>query len=324
MYTYDVILAAYNGEKFIEQQIDSILNQSVQPQHIFIRDDASSDNTCVILNKFNNIKNITIIRGEYNLGYVKNFECLVSKTTSDIVFFSDQDDVWLPNKAEILLSELYNNESSTTVFSDAYIVSEDLVEIGYLWWQVGFSLNKNNIRNILNGNYVTGATMAVKREFLVSLIPFPNDVPHDFYIAFTSLLKNSLLPVDEKLIKYRQHSLNVIGIKKRSFIWRFFNAFGRDAVNKRLRSYIEKQQLLDKGVKENPDALNDFIQCYHMYMSIVRFFYCDKIKSSQNWYASTETALYKKLKAYFSFSSTKKTIMNVYDFVFIKIHKNKV
>ena len=97
----DVLLATYNGEKYLKEQIDSILNQTYQNIHLIISDDCSKDETQKILKEYKEKDDrITVYIQEQNLGYIKNFEFLLEKVESDYYMLSDQDDVWLPEKIE--------------------------------------------------------------------------------------------------------------------------------------------------------------------------------------------------------------------------------
>ena len=97
----DVLLATYNGEKYLKEQIDSILNQTYQNINLIISDDNSNDSTRKILEEYKKIDNrIKIYLQDKNLGYIKNFEFLLTKVESNYYMLSDQDDVWLPEKIE--------------------------------------------------------------------------------------------------------------------------------------------------------------------------------------------------------------------------------
>ena len=104
----DILLATYNGEKYVQEQIESILNQTYKNIHLIISDDVSTDGTREILKQYEENKNITIYYQSQNLGYIKNFEFLISKVENNIYMLSDQDDVWLPEKIEKTSIFMYN------------------------------------------------------------------------------------------------------------------------------------------------------------------------------------------------------------------------
>ena len=94
----DVLMATYNGEKYLKEQIDSILNQTYQNIHLIISDDCSTDGTRNILKEYEENEKITVFYQENNQGYVKNFEFLLKQVSSELYMFADQDDFWLPEK----------------------------------------------------------------------------------------------------------------------------------------------------------------------------------------------------------------------------------
>lgn len=213
---YDVVLATYNGSRYIKEQLDSIIEQTVPPKNIYIRDDLSNDDTIKVLSHYRALPMIKFLESSTNLGYIKNFETLAKATSSDIVFFCDQDDFWFPNKAEILLSK-FNNDIDL-VFSDAEVTDERLCFQSYLFDLNGLNKNGFSIRSLFMNNFVTGATMAIKRSFLLKNMPFPNSIPHDFYLATSALIQNRVGYVQQPLIQYRQHNNNVIGVRRSSFV----------------------------------------------------------------------------------------------------------
>jgi rhamnosyltransferase len=211
---YDVILAAYNGGEFIREQLDSILNQTIPPQNIYVRDDLSNDCTTKILSEYQYCTIVKVLDSDTNLGYIKNFEILSRATKSKVVFFSDQDDYWFANKAETMLAAFDSN--TNLVFSDAEVTDQYLKFKSYLFDLNGFNVNGLSINSLFINNFVTGATMAVRRRFLLENLPFPKSIPHDFYLATSALVDTSVRFVDEPLIKYRQHEKNVIGVQRTS------------------------------------------------------------------------------------------------------------
>lgn len=218
-----IVMCTYNGEKYIEEQLNSIINQTVIPDEIIIQDDCSTDNTEKIISKFmkENYKKTSIIfdKNEKNLGYFKNFEKAIKKAKNDIIFLSDQDDVWVNNKIEIILEQFYNNKNIGFVFSNAYLVNSKLEKLHQDFWKGKHFSDKVNkqLKILLKQNVVTGATMAFKKEFSHLFLPFPEDGVHDYWISLV-LVSNNIpgLFIDKKLIYYRQHENNAIGgIKKK-------------------------------------------------------------------------------------------------------------
>ena len=122
----DVLLATYNGEKYLKEQIDSILNQTYQNINLIISDDNSNDSTRKILEEYKKIDNrIKTYLQDKNLGYIKNFEFLLTKVESNYYMLSDQDDVWLPEKIEKSMKTL-KEKNADLVFGDLEVVDEKL------------------------------------------------------------------------------------------------------------------------------------------------------------------------------------------------------
>ena len=218
----DVLMATYNGEKYLEEQINSILNQTYKNIRLIISDDCSKDNTREILKQYEeNDDRIKVYYQEENLGYIKNFEFLLNKVENEIYMLSDQDDVWLPQKIEKSY-ELLKQESADLVFGDLEVVDENLNTI-YSSFGDFMLLNKkiNKYINSYKLNYlyncVTGCTVLSKKEFIDKILPFPvtsKYVAHDHWIGIGISLNGKVAYMKEKYIKYRQHGNNEIGTDK--------------------------------------------------------------------------------------------------------------
>ena len=124
----DVLLATYNGEKYLKQQIESILNQTYKNIHLIISDDCSTDQTRKILKRYERRENVTIYYQEQNLGYIRNFEFLLKKVSNELYMLSDQDDVWEKEKIEKSVAKL-EKENLDLVFGDLEVVDENLKTI---------------------------------------------------------------------------------------------------------------------------------------------------------------------------------------------------
>lgn len=213
-----VAVCTYNGEAYIEEQINSILNQSVKVDEIIIGDDGSVDNTLFIIEKLLKDSKIRykVIRNKMNLGYRKNFENAILNTTGQIVFLCDQDDIWMENKVEVMLAHFTDNPQCLLCFSNAYLVNEELEKLPLsLWDGVHYNKNRNKFLSwwelFLSGYYVTGATMAIRKELFDKAYPFSNIWQHDGWLAMYAAIYNGIEEEPMKLIKYRQHGNNQIG-----------------------------------------------------------------------------------------------------------------
>ena len=242
-----VALCTYNGEKYIEEQISSILNQSVPVDEIVVCDDGSADNTLTIIDGFQSRSktNIRIYRNEKQLGVCANFQKAVDLCTGDIIFLSDQDDVWHPDKVKIICEWFDNNPQKNVVFTNAYLIDDagQLIPDDSLWRRVKFSRTEQFWFNygfalevFIRGNVAVGGTMAIRenRKTFCSVIS-ETPIYHDKIIAVDALIDNSLGYITKPLIQYRLHDLQISGlatmpIQRISAIRPFWYFVGREYV----------------------------------------------------------------------------------------------
>ena len=131
----DILLATYNGQKYLNEQLDSILNQTYNNFRLIISDDASSDDTKKILEEYKKKDSrIEVYYHEENLGYVKNFEFLLSKVENEFYALADQDDIWLQNKIENAVKSL-NENNADLYFCDLLLINDEGKEIGNSFWK---------------------------------------------------------------------------------------------------------------------------------------------------------------------------------------------
>jgi len=214
--TVDILLATYNGSKYVEEQLNSILNQTWDDFNLIISDDCSTDETRSILAEYDGQSNVTIYYQKSNLGYKKNFEFLTSKITSEYCMFSDQDDVWESNKIEEMMKVMMSGKYSL-VYCDLKIVDQNLNEIHPSMIRFMNKLqqcNFNDFRSITIDNVVSGCALLTKKEIIDKAVPFANSpFVHDWWLAVIATQVGSIFYLDKALVKYRQHVNNVIGIK---------------------------------------------------------------------------------------------------------------
>ena len=245
----DILMATYNGEKYVTEQIESILNQDYKDINLIISDDCSKDNTREILKGYENKDSrITVFYQEENLGYVKNFEFLLKQVKSDYFMLSDQDDVWLPEKVSKSF-EYLKEQNAELVFSDLTVVNEKLEEIhpsfNELMKYTKKALKYDDYRLQFLYNCVTGCTLLSKSKYLQNVLPVPDNskyVIHDFWIPLIISFKGKIKYLNEPLIKYRQHGNNQVGAK--------MTGMGYKSLDEMRKHFIEvKLEIFDTYVK---------------------------------------------------------------------------
>ena len=201
-----VCVAAFNGEKYIEEQILSVLGNLDSQDEIIISDDGSSDRTRRIVDDLaEKDRRIRIIDGPRK-GLIKNFENAIVHSKGDIIFLCDQDDVWKDNKVKTVL-DIFGNTDCTLVMHDACIVDSNLKISGCSFFEFK-KCKKGYWRNLIKNSYI-GCCMAFKRSILDYAIPFPDNIPmHDQWIGLLSERVGKVEFCNEQLLLYRRHSNN--------------------------------------------------------------------------------------------------------------------
>lgn len=224
----DILLASYQGARYIKDQIQSILNQTYPFIHIWIRDDGSTDNTPQILEQIASFypDRITLLPFHKNLGVRGNFSELMAYSKSPYIMFSDQDDIWLPNKIELSLQAIKKLEAlhdphlPLLVHTDLSVVKHDLSIIKNSFWEYAkLNPSATSLNRLLTQNVLTGCTMILNRSLLNKALPIPSRaIMHDWWIALTAAAFGHICHVDQPTMLYRQHHSNGIGAKKNSLL----------------------------------------------------------------------------------------------------------
>ena len=205
-----VCIPTYNGEKFIYQQIISILSQINSDDEIIISDDGSTDKTLDIIKSFNDdrlkIFYNNKIKSKYSFNLTtQNLQNALLKARGEIIFLADQDDVWIDNKIERCINYLKNGYD--LILHDCAIVDQNnnLIDKSY------FKLNNSTpgiFNNIVKNSYL-GCCMAINKKVLNYALPFPKDIPHDIWIGLIAEQFTKVKFLQEILINYRRHGNNL-------------------------------------------------------------------------------------------------------------------
>lgn len=217
-----IAMASYNGERYIEAQLSSIVDQTLCPLEIIIVDDASTDHTVQKIEHFRDRSPIpiTLIRAERNQGSTASFAQAIAACAGDWIALADQDDVWLPHKLEKLQSKAEENNWDA-IFSDAEFVDNKLKSL-HSQLLVNSRLTPSMRAQFLQGkglapllryNVATGATMMFRKRWRHLILPIAPDWIHDYWIALLIASIGKIGVYNEPLILYRQHDNNQIGAK---------------------------------------------------------------------------------------------------------------
>lgn len=242
MYHFSVVICTYNGEKFIKEQLESILNQTKGIEEIIVCDDGSTDGTLAIVKKVfseNEFTRYQIFGPQQTRGVAANFLRGMKASKGDYVFCCDQDDVWLRDKVSIFAKAI-ESSNKQLYFSDGYIVESDLSRRGYsLWDSLNFSIKllekKPMLDILLNRCVVTGAAMAVSRELINQIDEIPDCWLHDGWFAAVAACNESIQAIDKKTFLYRQHGGNVVGASSDSYLGRMKSWVHNISDQKRIR-----------------------------------------------------------------------------------------
>jgi glycosyltransferase involved in cell wall biosynthesis len=224
-----VALCTYNGQRYISQQLDSILTQSCPPDEVVISDDDSSDSTLDILRKYKQRypEIIKLNSNSNNMGITKNFEKCIKLCNGELIALSDQDDIWKEKKLEKQVKSIKKHDA-TLVFHDSEISDENLNPIGSRWDSISYNSGtarkpESAIRKLCKINYVTGGTIMFDSSLREYITPIPESWMHDYYIAINAALFGRLYDIDEKLHFWRQHQNQHTPIPPTSYAQRVIN-----------------------------------------------------------------------------------------------------
>ncbi len=214
-YRISVALCTFNGAQFVGQQLESILNQSRLPDELIICDDASTDDTIDIVGSIaaGRLSTIHIIQNEKRLGCVKNFEKAIKYTTGDIIFLSDQDDVWFKEKIFTMMSPFVESDEVGLVYSDAILTNTVLKPTGHTLFGCRKKmklLEKRLPHQMVRGVGINGCTMAFRsclKDFVLPIFE-SEGWGHDHWIAFIAYAVMDSSPIDKPLMYYRRHAHN--------------------------------------------------------------------------------------------------------------------
>jgi glycosyltransferase involved in cell wall biosynthesis len=199
-------MATYNGERFLAEQLTSILSQLSDGDEVIVVDDASRDGTLAIVDSFGD-RRVRLLRQECNQGILKTFERALGEAKGEIVFLADQDDVWRADKVAKVTAMFSSHPGTSLILSDYAIIDakgDTVLESRFKTERFHPGVLRTLVRNQYHG-----CAMAFRRSILEYCLPFPTDTPmHDMWIGMVSQFAGKVALIDEPLVFYRRHDRN--------------------------------------------------------------------------------------------------------------------
>ena len=281
----EILLATYNGEKYLKQQLDSLLSQTFSEYRILIRDDGSTDATISILEEYKKIysdKIILVNDSEKCGSATSNFMQLAKVATADYIMYCDQVDVWFPEKIERTMNKMrelekrYGKEMPILVFATYQSVNSELKVIGDS--ERGSQIEKKNtdLNTLIVQNCVTGCLMMVNRALNEKMGDYHKDIlMHDWWAALIASSMGIICHIPDILMFYRQHDNNVVGsVNVKSFKYRI-NKICDKNTKKMVYRYRDQMQLFYSRYNrylnaEKEQIVSNFISIYSQKSKFVR------------------------------------------------------
>lgn len=260
-----ICLCTYNGAPYLTEQLASLASQRWLPDEVVISDDGSRDGTLDLLERWaaSAPTRVLIERRADPVGHVANLQSALRRASSDFVFICDQDDRWSPEKVQRLALVLEDTPEVAGAFCDSALIDGASGPVaGSLWHTLRFGsaeqaaiASGRGLKVLLRRNVVAGHALALRRDRLDLLLPFPEIDHADWWLALGLLLDGGLVPLNEQLVEYRLHSGNTVGLRSRTSVaWRI-------ASTSPIARSKGDAALLDELVRRfdsfRPDSLND-------------------------------------------------------------------
>lgn len=203
-----ILVAMYNGSRFIVEQLESILAQIAPEDELLVLDDQSTDDSYAIAKAMEaRHPGLKVIRSEQNGGVVKTFEALISLATKDIIFLCDQDDIWIAGRKGQMLAAMRDDLAVAVLANSSIYVDGERVRE---FFPTGYRPNTSSIsKNFFKNNFI-GCCMAFRREILTLALPFPDRISmHDWWLATCAMSMGKVTYSEQPSLLYRRHSANL-------------------------------------------------------------------------------------------------------------------
>jgi glycosyltransferase involved in cell wall biosynthesis len=234
-----VALCTHNGARFVLEQVRSILEQSEPPIQVVLSDDASNDDTVALVEDLwaelapSAAPELVILRNTVALGVTRNFQQAVEACNGELVALADQDDLWNPDRLQLMASCFESSPTLGLLFTDARLVDASGTDLGSSLFQA-LEVRDRDLADIRRGkafpvllrrNVVTGATVMFRRSLLKAALPFDPAWVHDEWLAIIAAAVSRVDWLPDRLIDYRQHGGNQIGVARPTLRYKIGRVF---------------------------------------------------------------------------------------------------
>lgn len=207
-----VVVATFNGARYIREQLDSIIHQTYPNIEIVITDDQSTDETLSILEEYAlKYSNIKLYQNETNLKYIKNFEKGMHLAKGDFIAPSDQDDIWELDKLAVLMDHI---GAHAIIYCNSVLMDADGNEMNQKLSDIKRLDSFDSCINYAIGNSAPGHAMLIRKQVIIDCGVFPTMIPHDYWLGFVATFNSQVYFLDRVMVRYRQHDANVFGAAK--------------------------------------------------------------------------------------------------------------
>ncbi|MCL2112635.1 MAG: glycosyltransferase family 2 protein [Streptococcaceae bacterium] len=280
-----IIISTYNGEKYLEEQLDSIINQTYENLLIYIRDDGSSDNTRKILERYRSLDSRIQVEFAQNIGYCRSFFSMLEKVEADYYAFCDQDDIWKSTKISIAIKDIENKERGQGTFPVLWFSNIELCDAEMNLITLASIKKFYTFENSLFTCAAPGMAMVINKEARKKIISKNIDTikEHDFWVYRVCSALGEIVYNKEALVKYRRHGNNVSDYSY-NFLQRYYLGFKRlfltDIYKNTKKEIILFSKLYRDNLSEEKKKTIELFSDYHLKARIRKTFFNKRLKDN--------------------------------------------